>query len=414
MQNLKINTMNKYYLTIIFCIFCTLTFGQIIFPLNPELRLPIEPELTTPQKRSLQWFPVGPINYPSETDNLMPRAGRITCIAFNPVDDNKMLLGSPAGGMYKSVNDGLTWQEIDLSSFPNEGIADIVYWPDNPDIIYAATGDADYGEERRNRNPYSYGVIKSTNGGITWSRISLPVALQIPKLEIFKIFILPGRSITMLLSTNVGIYRSINDGRDWLNVTPTAANDNKFVQFTMDNLNTNILFTYNDLDRTLYKSTDRGLTFVPCNFNTTTHRITMNSIKDTIKMISTTKEGGPEIYDSIYSLRNGILFEKKDLKPNMIIVPKLNYKIPLCIDPSNSNIIYLGGVQLIKSINNGDSWIGLNIIHNDVQTIKIHSISKRIYGGTDGGLYYLSAGENNWIKANRGLNITQFSNYSVP
>ena len=66
--------------------------------------------------------------------------GRINCIAVHPTDEDIIISGTAAGGIYRTTNGGANWTPIgdvmdDLSA------SSIKYDPTNPDIIYVGTGD---------------------------------------------------------------------------------------------------------------------------------------------------------------------------------------------------------------------------------------------------------------------------------
>ena len=100
-------------------------------------------------------------------------AGSIGAITVAPSDPNVIYVGtgsacprgnvSPGVGLYKTTDEGKTWQ---FNGLPNAGqIGKIVVHPANPDIaLVAALGNA-FGP-----NP-DRGVYKTTDGGKTWSKV---------------------------------------------------------------------------------------------------------------------------------------------------------------------------------------------------------------------------------------------------
>jgi hypothetical protein len=112
------------------------------------------------------WSFLGPHVIPTEGGG----SGRINCIAIDPVDTNIIWLGAACGGLWKTTDGGLTWtSNTDL--LPSLSISDIVVDPTNPSVMYLATGDK-YGIYYQYEvwGHYSAGVLKSTDGGVTWSQ----------------------------------------------------------------------------------------------------------------------------------------------------------------------------------------------------------------------------------------------------
>jgi len=108
------------------------------------------------------WSQVGPSNVPLESSGRKRGIGRLNTIAFHPTDANIIYVGAPAGGFWKSVNAGQTWQ-TSTDFLTNLGVSDIAINPSNPNEIFIITGDRDAGDT------YSYGLMKSSDGGLTFN-----------------------------------------------------------------------------------------------------------------------------------------------------------------------------------------------------------------------------------------------------
>ncbi|MDO8969668.1 MAG: hypothetical protein Q7U74_03210, partial [Saprospiraceae bacterium] len=119
--------------------------------------------------RSPSWEAIGPKNI----------GGRTLCLAINPLDTNILWLGSASGGIWKSTTGGRgaeAWQHVE-TGFPVLGVSAIAINPDNPQIMYAGTGEVyNLGNSapnvaiRTTRGTYGIGILKSTNGGVSWSK----------------------------------------------------------------------------------------------------------------------------------------------------------------------------------------------------------------------------------------------------
>lgn len=93
-------------------------------------------------------------------------SGRMTAIAVVPHQPRVIYAGSATGGAWKSTDAGATWNPI-FDDQPASSIADIAIYPQNPRIIWIATGE----DNPRNSAGMGYGLYKSTNGGASWKQV---------------------------------------------------------------------------------------------------------------------------------------------------------------------------------------------------------------------------------------------------
>ena len=95
----------------------------------------------------------------------------VTGVAGNA---NEYLSGAVGGGVWRTTNDGNTWQPI----FDSQAIASIgaiAAAPSDPKIIYVGSGEADM----RSDISYGDGMYKSVDAGATWRNIGLRDSQQI-------------------------------------------------------------------------------------------------------------------------------------------------------------------------------------------------------------------------------------------
>ncbi|MGB0897548.1 MAG: WD40/YVTN/BNR-like repeat-containing protein, partial [Flavobacteriaceae bacterium] len=114
---------------------------------------------------SSNWSFIGPYNVPEDG----PRAGglgRLNCILVHPDNPDNLFVGTPSGGLWYTEDQAASW-ETETDFLPSLGISNIVIAPSNPNVMYASTGDDDGGQT------YSIGILKSTDGGMSWSIVGL-------------------------------------------------------------------------------------------------------------------------------------------------------------------------------------------------------------------------------------------------
>ena len=105
---------------------------------------------------SLRW--VGPANH----------SGRIVDLAVNPKDHNVWYIAAASGGVWKTVNHGLSFTHVFGQSQPCT-IGDIALDPSKPDTIWVGTGE---GNNQRS-SYWGDGIYKSADGGKTWKNVGL-------------------------------------------------------------------------------------------------------------------------------------------------------------------------------------------------------------------------------------------------
>jgi hypothetical protein len=89
-------------------------------------------------------------------------------ISFNPPNPNIVYAGFATGGVFKSTDMGNSWLPI-FDSLAVLTVGDIAIDPQNPDVVYVGTGEANGGHN----NFPGGGVFKSTNAGLTWQFLGL-------------------------------------------------------------------------------------------------------------------------------------------------------------------------------------------------------------------------------------------------
>lgn len=159
-----------------------------------------------------EWTSIGPMNI----------GGRTLDIAIDPYDHNIIYAASASGGLWKNTYGGMrenAWSRVDLG-YPGLAISAVEIDPVNNDTIYVGTGEI-YGNtesypgisNRVTRGMYGIGILRSVDGGITWSK-SLDWSFSDMR-GVQRIKIDPADHNTVWAATTEGIYKSINAGETW-------------------------------------------------------------------------------------------------------------------------------------------------------------------------------------------------------
>jgi hypothetical protein len=104
-------------------------------------------------------------------------SGRATSVLIDPADatGNTVLLGGAYGGLWKSTNAGsksatpglVTWQAL-IDDQSTLAVGAIALQPGNSNVILVGTGEANSSGD----SYYGMGILRSTDGGATWTQIT--------------------------------------------------------------------------------------------------------------------------------------------------------------------------------------------------------------------------------------------------
>ncbi len=372
-----------------------------------------------------QWSFIGPDVVPKGIkDNLSGGAGRINCIGFHPTDSNIMWIGAPSGGVWKTVNGGNTWNTT-TDALAAIGISDIAVNPKDPSVIYLATGDGDFGVVKT----YSIGIMKSTDGGINWQPTN--ISYQIADQTAFrKILINPDFPDIMIATSNDGIYGTANG---WNSFSRVISGHFKDLEYKPSNYSVIYATSYDySGNAEIHKSIDGGLSF-----SRSMTGMTISGKVNRIELAVT-----PDNPNVIYALcsdasNNGFyaLYKSTNSGASWTLIyddSKLNllgwrssgldkggqgsYDLSLAVSPANENEIYVGGVNVCRSIDGGTEWKiqglwyhtpDVDYVHADQHILIFNPHNDALFSGNDGGIYKTYDKGESWTDLSDGLEILQ-------
>jgi len=374
------------------------------------------------RSNSTNWLPVGPNTLPTSPN---PNSGhgmaRINCVAFHPSNANIFWVGVAQGGVWKTVDNGLSWTPLD-DGLPILRVSDIAVDPSNPDVIYVCLGDYEYNgvslslDNRKRHTHYGIGIYKTTNGGLSWSPTGHTLnQTNLDNSLLRKLIIDPNNSNNLVVGGFEGIWKSTNAGVSWTN---TQANT-IIGDMEQDPTNPNILYAATSYIFTLQtgtagvlKSTDFGSTWTPLTTGIppidSAGRINIAiapSDPSYIYALVIDKDRG--FYGLYQSTNSGLSWTKKSTgsspsNPNILawydgigeVGGQGSYDLCLLVDPNDKNHIYTGGVNIWGSKDGGATWTASSFwsngygqsIHADQHQFKYNPLDDKIYVCNDGGI----------------------------
>lgn len=145
---------------------------------------------------------------------------------LNPGDPNshRVFIASDGGGVWRSDNCCSSATEFvpvtDDPAFPSIAIGDLEMDPNDPNVVYAGTGDVRFGSWSFG----SVGLLKTSDGGQTWRllgeevfvpRLPTPTGSYSQYQAIGKIAVDPNDSNKVVVGTKTGLYLSYDAGENW-------------------------------------------------------------------------------------------------------------------------------------------------------------------------------------------------------
>ncbi|MEP6884181.1 MAG: glycosyl hydrolase [Gammaproteobacteria bacterium] len=209
----------------------------------------------------LEWRAIGPF-----------RGGRATAAAGVPNSPDLFYFGAAAGGVWKTIDAGASWQPI-FDSQSTASIGAIAVAPSNPQVIYVGTGESTL----RGNVTWGGGVFKSEDGGATWKNVGLKDSRQIGALIVDPknpdVALVAAIGHAFGANDERGVYRTADGGKSWQRVL-YKDDLSGAIDVTFDPNDSHIVyaalwqvrrqpwnFSSGGSGSGLYRSTDGGLTF---------------------------------------------------------------------------------------------------------------------------------------------------------
>ncbi|HEY0513512.1 MAG TPA: hypothetical protein VGH73_16500 [Thermoanaerobaculia bacterium] len=106
-------------------------------------------------------------------------SGRVTSIAAVESNPNLVYIGAASGGVWKSMNGGLSWTPV-FDDQPVASIGAVAVDPSNPDVVWVGTGEGN----PRNSASVGDGIYRSPDGGRTWVHLGLEKTERIDRIVV--------------------------------------------------------------------------------------------------------------------------------------------------------------------------------------------------------------------------------------
>ncbi|NPB02952.1 MAG: hypothetical protein GXO39_00865 [Thermotogae bacterium] len=343
-------------------------------------------------------------------------AGRMVAILPHPTDPNIVYVAAASGGVWKSTDGGLTWTPL-TDHLPTTVSGALAFDPTDPDIVYYGTGEMHYCLDCFPGD----GLFRSTDGGITWTKIA--TTSQVGS-YISRILVNPTDPNIIFVAGNSGLARSLDGGSSWSFVySPTDVNS---VVMRSDAPNVLFMGVYGE---GVFVSSDNGntwnlITSLPTS-DSGIKRVELAISPSNPDVIYASFTGtSSELYGLYKSTDGGSTWTRLDAPD--YLYPQGWYDHAIIVHPYNPDIVFAGGVfpysssryGIVRTLDGGLTWEdvtdrdSLGIVHPDIHFFAFGP-DTTLYVACDGGIWKSRDLGNSWENLNEGLGALQFYTVSV-
>ena len=385
------------------------------------------------------WFPIGPtpIHDPNFKIRGSDTIGRVSAVAVDPNDGTHWLLGAAQGGIWQSFDSGDNWSAVSDDA-PSLAIGAIAFAPNNPDIVYAGTGEANFGAVTY----AGVGLLKSTDGGSTWFQVAgAPFlqtafsAIKVDSSNTNNLVVATAKGVMGRVehATNTppsasarGVFVSHNGGTNWMQTLFGEATDVEVVPANFELQYAALGDDAGAPTNGVYRSIDGGMSWAridgpwsaagPTNFGRIEMALAPTRTDRLYVTVAETVSGGTAYLMGIWQTDNAW-----DPSPSWQKIffglggqgAQVFYYQDLLVHPSDPDVLYLGLLNVFRF--DGLNWQNLGTPHDDQHALAwaptFDPSIQRLLAGNDGGLSSRFDNFGGWINhlGNSGrLAITQF------
>ncbi len=369
----------------------------LLAPVTGQSQVDADYEVDPALFQALAWRNIGPF-----------RGGRVTAVAGHPDQQFTYYMGATGGGVWKTENGGISWQNISDGFFNTVTIGAIAVAESDPNVIYVGTGESPI---RGVSTSHGDGVYKSTDAGETWQHMGLTATRQISKITIHPsnpdIVYIGAQGSPWAATPERGVYRSTDGGEHWQRVL--FVDDDTGVSFlSMDVTNPDVIYAGmwdhrrepwnvrsggpgSGLFKTIdggdtWQKLSKGLPELMGNTGITVSRANPDRLWAMIEAV----EGG--VYRSDDA---GDTWQYVNDDPG--IRDRGWYYTHIFADPVDEDTVYVLAASMVRSTDGGETFEGVSTPHGDNHDLWINPKNNQwMVQGNDGGANVSFDGGQSW------------------
>ena len=338
------------------------------------------------------------------------RGGRSSAVTGVPGKPNLFYFGSAGGGIWKTVDGGVTYENIS-DGFFGGSIGSVSVSKSDPNVIYVGGGEVTL----RGNVSSGYGVWKSVNAGRTWSFSGLPKSRHIPRIVIdpknHDIVYAAVLGNIYKPTEDRGVYKSVDGGQSWSKVLFSNKHSGA-VELVIDPSNPRILYASTwRVNRTpysfnsggkgsaLWKSVDQGKTWKKISTNKGFAVGVLGIIGVTVSPVNPQK-----IWAIVENETSGGVYRSDDggtswsyVNSSRSLRQRAWYYSKIYADTQDEDIVYVMNVSYHKSKDGGKTFESHDAPHGDHHDLWIApENNQRMIIGDDGGAQISYDGGETW------------------
>ena len=347
----------------------------------------------------LHWRLIGPF-----------RGGRVVAVAGDPSERGTFYFGSTGGGVWKTIDAGLSWRNMSDGFFKRASVGALAVAPSDPNVIYAGMGECCI----RANVSHGDGVYRSTDAGASWSHRGLQATRHIGRVRVHPTN--PDLVYVAALghahgpNDERGVYRSKDGGSSWELVLHRGP-DAGAVDLAMDPRNPRILYASFWQARRLpwrldsggpgsglWRTTDGGDTWTDISRRPGMPKGTLGRIGVAVA------PARPARIWAIVEADDGAVFRSDDygehwerLSEQQELRHRAWYYQHIFADPVDPDTLWALDIEIWRSIDGGRTFTTVSVPHGDAHDLWFDPTDpRRLIMGSDGGANVSLDGGTTW------------------
>ncbi|AVP99407.1 hypothetical protein C7S18_20515 [Ahniella affigens] len=343
--------------------------------------------------------------------------GRTRAMVIDPTTPNTMYAAGVGGGVWKTTNAAASWAPTS-DTMANIAVSALALDPGNAQVLYAGTGEGSFNVDAIR----GAGIFKTTNGGSTWTQLANTTGSNF--FFVNDVVVAPSNSQVVVAATNTGIFVS-SDGGGTFTQRSTEVRCLDLAVSTISGTDTWLAACGNFSQGKVLRSTDtiswpQTLGTAPLDAGLGRLAVAIRGTR--AYAIGSSRVAGPDVTsdgngDYLHQLH---AFYRSDdggstwtatvrnTDPHRgntmllsgyfacsTLLPGIGqgwYDITVAIDPVDSNIVWVGGVNVFRSDDGGSTWGRADPAHPDHHSFVFHpqfngTSNQILYNTQDGGIY---------------------------